>query len=112
MEDLEDFIRGKRWPVEELRKINMYPYEKKKKDDMNEKELRKIIMDSYNDMTFEYNGKKCGVFPTVYDSKARYSVWCGDNNIIIDDPERLLSYPFFEGKSIQEIISEIEIQLY
>lgn len=29
-EDLEDFIRGKRWPVEELRKINMYPYNQKK----------------------------------------------------------------------------------
>lgn len=74
--------------------------------------LRQILSDCCNDVTFSLNGIKCGIFPSVKDSKASYSVWYGDNNAIFDNLDDLLQSNFFGGMSLKAIAAITGFQAY
>lgn len=55
-------------------------------------------------MTFEYNGKDCGVDPI---SHAEFVMWCGDKDTTVKSIDEVMAKPFFDGKSLSEIAEVI-----
>ena len=79
---------------------------------MTANDLKKIISDACDDITFTYNDKKCGIFPTVEDGNPTYSTWFGDTHQDFFDADSIMTALFFDGKSLNEIANQIEIQFY
>lgn len=70
--------------------------------------LRENIVGSANEMYFEYNGKKSGVDQTITDSIPVYDVWHGDETKRYFDFDEMVNDAFFSGKSIVELLNEVE----
>lgn len=68
-------------------------------------DIKDYITSVCSHLTFGFCGKACGIDPISLD---HIDMWCGDDTATatsIDDAMRL---PLFDGKSLQEIIEEIE----
>lgn len=55
-------------------------------------------------LTFDYNGKPCGVDPL---SRDHFEMWYGDSDAVARSLEEILSIPLFGGKTLAEIASQI-----
>lgn len=66
------------------------------------------IKDRINELcsafTFTYKGKNCGVDPLSYSC---FNMWYGDDLRTVDNIERVMDFPLFDGRSLQDISGEI-----
>lgn len=72
-------------------------------------EFVRNLTEEYGTAEFEYNGKRCGVEPESPDSSTPYTMWYGDAWEDYDDIDELLSDGFFDGKSLRDIFSSIDV---
>lgn len=71
-------------------------------------DIKQVISGCCNDVVFEYNGLKSGVTSEVYNSVPVFQAWHGENTREYVTLEGLLNDQFFSGKSILELIHEVE----
>ena len=57
-----------------------------------------------------YKGKDFGIDPTgrVGSPDATFCVWYGDEDIYLHSIDEVFTTPFFDGKSLSEILDDIE----
>ena len=67
------------------------------------------IIDLGQDATFVYNGKKCGLFSEVENYNFSFDLWYGDQTKEFRNAEleTIMSDPFFDGRSINDLLDEI-----
>lgn len=78
---------------------------------MNIEKLKAIISNCVNDIVFTFNDEKCGITSQVSNYIPIYECWYGNNVKEFTDVDKLISDTFFEGKSLKEIINQIEITI-
>lgn len=71
-------------------------------------ELRENVVACANEVFFEYNGKKCGVEPTVKSGVFTFEAWCGKASKTYFSFTALLNDKFFDGKTIVELLDQVE----
>lgn len=76
---------------------------------MTYRELYNVIDDCCNDITFSYNGQKCGIEPEVKDYQKTFHTWYGNNYKDYMSADDALTDPFFSGKSIKDIYDTLDI---
>lgn len=69
-------------------------------------ELYDYINAHVSHVIFEYNGKNCGIDPF---SNTNFDVWYGDKIEKMTSIEDVFHSPFFDGKSLADIIPEIDV---
>lgn len=74
---------------------------------MNSDQIRKRIDEKASHFTFLYHGVSCGIDPY---SDQEYDMWCGDKSVTVNSIEEVMNKPFFDGKSLTAILSDIQIQ--
>ena len=67
------------------------------------------LTEEYGTAEFKYKGKKCGVEPDTKCSITTYTMWYGETWKNYTDIGNLLSDPFFDGKSLNDILSLVDI---
>ena len=75
---------------------------------MNEADLRRMIGECCTDVLFEYNGKPSGVTAEVHEYVPTFQVWHGDAVREYDNVDTLMHDPFFSGKSMHDLMNEVE----
>ena len=73
---------------------------------MNSKQLKKRINSMVSHLTFEYQGKSCGVDPL---SLNHFDIWCADEFATLDSIEKVMNTPFFDGKPLKDIAQNITL---
>ena len=71
---------------------------------MNTEKIKKIVLDSFSHVTFEYNGKSCGIVPF---SSTEFDIWYGDKVETVDSIDRVMDTPIFDGKPLSDILNDI-----
>ena len=78
---------------------------------MKQNELMALLDDCCHDFAFLVDGKASGIMPEVINYQKTYHAWCGaavkrfHHNIGCDD------YPFFNGKTLNDLCDSLNIQL-
>lgn len=72
---------------------------------MNSQILKDRSSSLFTHVLFDYKGIHCGVDPF---SAHEFDVWYGDKYETMKSIEEVMNKPFFDGKSLSEISSEIE----
>ncbi len=75
---------------------------------MTAKLMRDIIMDCCNDVVFTYKQKPSGITSDVKEYTPIFHAWHGSETKDFNNVDDLMSDPFFSGKSINDLIGEIE----
>lgn len=73
---------------------------------MMDEKIKNRLKELCSHMTFEYNGKDCGVDPI---SHTEFAIWCGDEDTTAKSIDEVMTTPFFDGKSLSEIADVITI---
>lgn len=68
-------------------------------------EIRNHIESLCSHLTFEYNGKNCGVDPLSHN---QIDMWCGDDAMTATSIDEVMESPFFNGQSLRNIANKIE----
>lgn len=68
-------------------------------------ELKDRIAEIVTQITFTYNGKSCGVDPM---SSTEFDMWYGDDIITAGSIEEVMSTKLFDGKSLADIVDDID----
>lgn len=69
-----------------------------------------ILLDECcNDVTFSFGGKSSGIMPEVENYKKNYHVWYGDKTKDYPSVETLMNDKFFDGQTLKEIFSKLDI---
>lgn len=63
------------------------------------------------DVTFQYKGINCGIFPHLEDDKMQYPVCYGDDDFPADTPEAAVAKSVFDGQSLAQICEYVTIDL-
>lgn len=69
-------------------------------------EIKDYISSLCSHLTFDFHGKSCGIDPISPD---HFDMWYGDNAITVTSIDDVMKQPFFDGKSLQDIVDEIEV---
>lgn len=69
-------------------------------------EIKDYVGSLVSHITFEYNNKNCGVDPFRKDC---FEMWYGNEVMTATSIDEVLTTPFFEGKSLNEIANVIEL---
>lgn len=74
-------------------------------------EFMRCILDLGNDAIFDYNGKKAGLSSQVKNYVFSFQVWYGNQTKEYGtvELETIMADPFFDGKSINDLLEEITI---
>jgi hypothetical protein len=75
---------------------------------MTQAEMKQIIQDCCNDVLFTYNQKSSGFTSDVKNYVTTFHAWHGTETKDYSSVNDLMSDPFFGGKSINELIGEVE----
>lgn len=78
---------------------------------LSKEELLDILKECCNDVSFEYNGKPCGITPLVEDSIPTYHVWCGDEQFAFASAETTMKTRFFDGECLNDICELLEFDV-
>lgn len=73
--------------------------------------MQQILQECCNNVVFIYNGKKSGITAEVKDYKPTYHVWHGSMEKAYSTVDELMSDKFFSGKSIADLIGEIDWEI-
>lgn len=76
---------------------------------MNKDELRQILSECCNDISFSYKGLPSGVTSEVHNYVPTYQVWHGDDVKEYDNVDEVMNDKFYSGKSLNELAGEVEI---
>ncbi len=76
---------------------------------MNAKKIKDYLETLASHITFDYNGKSCGVDPL---SRTHYEIWYGEDDMVAKSLDEVMTIPFFDGKSLSDIAEEIVIDEY
>lgn len=68
-------------------------------------ELKKHIESLCSHVTFEWNGKECGVDPF---SSTEFEMWCGENCMTATSVMEVMTVHFFDGFSLEQIVDKIK----
>ena len=72
---------------------------------MKKDELKERIKSLISEVTFTYNGERCGVDPF---SAHDFDVWYGDKYEKMTDIDQVMNTPFFNGKtSVSRILCNL-----
>ena len=69
-------------------------------------EIKDYVGSLVSHITFTYNNKDCGVDPFKKDC---FDMWCGEDTMTAKSIDEVMETPFFDGKSLNEIASKIEL---
>lgn len=72
-------------------------------------ELFKELVENANNLYFEYNNKKCGIESEFIVGLPIFEMWCGDKIKKYYDFESLISDPFYDGKTLLDVVFELKI---
>lgn len=75
---------------------------------LNKLELRQIILDCCNDITFVCDGKPSGITSTVSNYIPTFMVWYGNDGKAYSDVDELMNDHFFGGASLNELCETID----
>ncbi len=78
---------------------------------MNKDELRQILSECYNDISFSYKGLPSGVTSEVHNYVPTYQVWHGDDVKEYDNVDEVMNDKFYSGKSLNDLAKEVEIDV-
>lgn len=70
-------------------------------------DLKNIIQNCLNDVSFNYNDMQCGVSSEVHDYVPTFTVWAGKDYYNTNDINEVMTRRFFNNKSLKDIISNI-----
>lgn len=73
--------------------------------------LKQIISDCCNDVVFSYYGKSAGITSRVNDFVPTFQVWYGGETKEYKDIEKVMTDSFFQGKSLEELIDEVDFEV-
>lgn len=79
---------------------------------MTSEKLKSIIIECCNDVSFDFNGKPCGVTSTVDDSRPTFQIWYGDKTKEFGNVEDLMNDDFFDGKSLNNLCEKLDIYFF
>ena len=79
---------------------------------MTKEELKTEIESCLSDVTFIYHNKNVGVTATVDDFKPKYQAWFGELWKEYSNADDLMSDTFYDNRSLNEIVQELDFQLY
>ena len=72
---------------------------------MKSNEIKIRITSLCSHLTFDFEGKSCGVDPLATD---QFDMWCGDDTMTAKSADEVMNTPFFDGKCLKEIADEIQ----
>lgn len=75
---------------------------------MTKEKLKKVIQGCCDDVLFTYNGKFSGITSEVHNYVPTFQAWHGSATKDFASVDDLMSDPFFSGKSIDDLIGEVE----
>lgn len=75
-------------------------------------ELRTNMLSYGNDICFVYKGSNCGVESEFNLGVPKFEVWCGSATKIYSDFSDMIEDKFFCGKSVLDLVNEVEINFY
>lgn len=75
---------------------------------MSKKEFLEELITNWNEPTFEYKNKPCGIKLAALNGNYTFTMWYGDNAKKYSDVDELMSDKFFNGRSLDDILSEID----
>ena len=78
---------------------------------MNKDELRQILSECCNDISFSYRGLLSGVTVEVYSYVSTYQAWHGDDIKEYDNMDKVMNDKFYSGKSLNDLVKEVEIDV-
>lgn len=67
-------------------------------------EVRTYLKDLVGHVTFDYNGRHCGVEPLW---KNEFEMWYGNDYIVVKNIDDVFNKPFFNGKTLNDIWSDV-----
>ena len=68
------------------------------------------MVDNCNEPEFDYQGKHCGIATEIENYKYKFTMWFGEDQIKdYTDVDTLMSDPFFDGHSLNDILPEVEV---
>jgi hypothetical protein len=71
-------------------------------------DLKDIISQCVNDVLFSYNGKDSGITSEVHDYTPTFHMWYGEKIKDFHGVDELVNDKFFDGKSISDLVTEID----
>ena len=78
---------------------------------MNNDDITNLIKENNNDIIFIYNNMESGVSSEVYNSIPIYQVWYGNTVKEYLNSKQLFSDKLFDGKTILEVLDEVDFEL-
>lgn len=72
---------------------------------MTAEDIREHLGNLIGAITFEYNGKNCGIDPL---SLNKFEMWYGDDETVAESVDEVMSIDFFDGNCLEEIIEDVE----
>lgn len=72
---------------------------------MTAEDIREHLGNLIGVITFEYNGKNCGIDPL---SLNKFVMWYGDDETVAESVDEVMSTGFFDGNCLEEIIEDAE----
>lgn len=76
---------------------------------MSEEEvLMETVAECCNDIIFSYKGVQAGITSEVHEFVPTYQVWYGESTKEYSEVEEVFSDKFYDGKSIKDLIGEVE----
>lgn len=67
--------------------------------------MRKQIDSLISHILFDYKGKPCGIDPI---NRQHIDIWYGDEEYSAKSVDDVMTFPLFDGKSLNEICGNIE----
>ena len=78
---------------------------------MKKQELRQFVANCCNDIIFKYNNMPSGITAEVSDYIPVCHMWYGNISKDYSDVDELINDDFFDGKTLNEIVDDIDIEL-
>ena len=73
--------------------------------------LKQILSDCCNEVVFSYCGKSAGITSRVNDFITTFQAWYGSETKEYKDIETVMTDSFFHGKSLEELIGEVDFEI-
>lgn len=70
--------------------------------------IKHDILASYSCSTWTYNGKPCGIDPSLANGIFTLDMWYGEKDLIAHTWEKIFNTKFFDGKSLREVLKDIK----
>lgn len=78
---------------------------------MKQNELMALLDDCCHDFAFLVDGKASGIMPEVRNYQKTYHAWCGTAVKDFSTTSDVMTTPFFNGKTLNDLCDSLNIQL-